>query len=115
MPDFLSVFFVSIVLCYWVYVKQDVQTGTTVKGITAGCLLGMAILCIRKAQILSDSYTLVSECEQVKNELEKPKMAYVVYKQAVEDTLPEKRKMLHVVDRELSLYNSLQMLKRKDD
>ena len=103
-------------LCYWAYVKEDVQIGTVVKGIsTGGCLLGVAILCVRKAQVLSDSYTLVSECEQVRNELEKPKMAYMVYKQAVEDTLPEKKKMLYVVDHELSLYNSLHMLKRKDD
>lgn len=79
-------------LCYWVYIREDVQTGTTVKGITAGCLLGVATHCIRKAQVLFDSYTLVSECKDVKKELEKPTMDCLMCKHAVEDALPEKKK-----------------------
>jgi len=63
----------------------------------AGCLLGVATHCIREAQVLSHSYTLVTECEQVKNELEKPMMAYLMCKYAVEDALPEKKKILHVI------------------
>ena len=87
-------------LCYWVYLK-DVETGTTAKVITAGCLLGVATHCIRKGQVLFDSYALFSECEQVQNDLEKPMMDCLVYKHAVEDVLPEKKKMLHVVDHEI--------------
>ena len=90
--------FATTVLCYWVYLTEEdqVETRTTMKVITAGCLLGLAILCIRKAQVLYDSYTLVSECEQVKHELEKPMMDCLMYKHAVEDVLPEKKTMLHV-------------------
>ena len=81
-------------LSYWV--RHDVQTATTVKVITAVCLLAVATHCIREAQVLFDSYALVSECEQVKNELQKPIMACLMYKHAVEDFLPEKKKILHV-------------------
>ena len=90
-------FFASTVLSYWVYLKEDVETGATVKVITAGCLLGVVILSVRKAQVLFDSYTLISECEQVTNELENPMMDCLMYKHAVEDFLPEKKKILHVV------------------
>jgi len=93
--------FVSTVLCYWVYIREDVQTGTTVKGITAGCLLGVTTHCIRTAQVLFDSYTVASECDQAKYELEKPMMACLMYKHAVEDALPAKKKILHVVDNEI--------------
>jgi len=72
-----------------------------VKGITAGCLLGVATHCIRKAQVLFDSYTLVTECERVKNELEKPMMDCLMCKHAVEDALPEKKKILRVVDHDV--------------
>jgi len=89
------------VLCYWVYIREDVQTGTAVKGITVGCLLGVTTHCIRKVQALFDSYTVASECNQAKYELEKPMMACVMYKQAVEDALPAKKKILHVVDNEI--------------
>ena len=87
-----------IVLFYRIYIREDVQTATTVKVFTAVCLLGVPTHCIREAQVLFDSYTLVSECEQVKNELEKPIMACLMYKHAVQDSLPEKKNMLHVVD-----------------
>ena len=81
--------------------REDIQTAATVKVITAVCLSGVATHCIRKAQVLSDSYTLVSECEQVKSELEKPTMACLMYKHAVEYVLPERKKILHVVDHEI--------------
>ena len=55
--------------------REDVQTATAVKVITAGCLLGVATHCIHKAQVLFDNYTLASECEQVKSDLENPMMA----------------------------------------
>ena len=55
--------FVSIVLLYWVYMRKDVQTATTVKVNTALCLLGVVTHCVRRAQVLFDNYTLVSECE----------------------------------------------------
>jgi len=87
------------VLSYWVYIKEDV--GISVIGITAVCFLGVATHCIRKAQVLFDSYSLVSECEQVGDELEKPRMACVMYKHTVEDFLPQKKKILHVVDHEI--------------
>ena len=90
--------FFSTVLCYWVYLK-DVETGTTAKVITAGCLLGVATHCIRKGQVLFDSYALFSECEQVQNDLEKPMMDCLVYKHTVEDVLPEK--ILLVVDHKI--------------
>ena len=93
--------FVSIVLLYWVYMRKDVQTATTVKVNTALCLLGVATHCIRKAQVLFDNYTLVSECEQVKTELENLMMACLMYKHAVEDVLSERQKILHVVDHEI--------------
>ena len=98
---FVLVCFVSIALCYWVYIREDVQTETTVKGITAVCVLGVATHCIREAQVLFESYTLVSECEQVRNELEKPMMSCLMYKHAVEDVLPKKKKLLNVVDHEV--------------
>jgi len=85
-------------LSYWVYIKEDVETGMFVKGITAVCFLGVATHCIRKAQVLFDSYSLVSECEKVINELEKPTMDCVKYKHKVEDFLPQKKKILDVVD-----------------
>ena len=91
----------SIVLCYWVYPREDVQTGTTVKLITYGCLLGVATYCIRKAQVFFDSYAVASECDEVIKELENPMMACLMYKHAVEDTLPEKKKMLRVVDHKI--------------
>lgn len=94
-------FCVYIVLFYWVYMREDVQTAATVKVITAVCLSCVATHCIREAQVLFDSYTLVSECEQVKNELEKPIMACLMYKHEVEDFLPEKKKILHVVGQEI--------------
>ena len=94
-------YFASSVFCYWVYLKEDVETGTAAKMITAGCLLGVAILCIRKAQALFDSHTLASECKQVKDDLEKPMMDCLMYKHAVEDVLPEKQKILRVVDHEI--------------
>ena len=93
--------FVAIVLFYWVYMREDVQTATTVKVITVVCLLGVATHCIRKARVLFDNYTLVNECEQVKSELEKPMMDCLVYKHAVEDVLPERKKILHVVYHEI--------------
>lgn len=92
----MGFFFASTVLCYWVYLKEDVETGTTAKVITAGCLLGVVMLSIRKAQALFDSHTLASECKQVKDELEKPMMDCLMYKRAVEDVLPEKKKILRV-------------------
>lgn len=70
----------------------------SVKWITAVCFLGVAKYCIRLAQVLFDSYSLVSECEQVINELEKPRMDCVMYKHTVEDFLPQQKKILHVVD-----------------
>ena len=91
--------FSSTVFYYWLYLIEDVETGTTAKGITAGCLLGVATHCIRKAQVLFDNYALVSECEQVQNDLEKPMMDCLVYKQTVEDVLPEK--ILLVVDHKI--------------
>ena len=93
--------FFSTVLCYWAYLKEDVETGTTAKVITAGCLLGGATHCIRKAQVLFDSYAFFSECEQVQNDLEKPMMDCLVYKHSVEDVLPERKKILHVVYHEI--------------
>ena len=93
--------FVSIALFYWMYMREDVQTAATVRVITAVCLLGVAIHCIRKAQVFFDNYTLVSECEQVKSELENPMMACLMYKHAVEDVLPERKKILHVVYHEI--------------
>lgn len=39
--------------------------------------------------------------EQVKNELKKPIMASLMHKHAVEDFLPDKKKILHVVDHEI--------------
>ena len=81
--------------------RVDVQTATTVKVNAALCLLGVAIHCIRKAQVLFDNYTLVSECEQVKSGLENTMMACLMYKHAVEDVLPERKKILHVVDHEI--------------
>ena len=77
--------------------REDVQSATTLKVITAVCLLGVARHCIRKVQVLFDSYTLVSECEQVKSELEKPTMACLMYKHAVEYVLPERKKILHEI------------------
>ena len=88
-------------LCYWVYIKEDVQTGTTVKVITAVCVLGVASHCIRKAQVLFDSHSLVSECKEVKKELETPMKDCLVYKQVVEDILPQKKKLLIVVGHEI--------------
>lgn len=88
-------------MSYWVYIKEDVETGISVKGITAVCFLGVATHCVRKAQVLSESYSLVSECEQVGNELENSRMACVMYKHMVEDFLPQKKNILHVVDHEI--------------
>ena len=99
--SFVLFCFVSIVLFYWVYMRVDVQTATTVKVITAVCLLGVATHCIRMAQVLFDNCTLVNECEQVKSELENPMMACLMYKHAVEDVLPERKKILHVVYHEI--------------
>ena len=94
-------FVVSIVLCHWVYVKEDVETGPFVKAITAVFLLGVATHCIRSVQVFFDSCTLASECEEVKYELEKPIMACLMYNHVVENELPEKKKKLHVVDHEI--------------
>lgn len=43
----------------------------------------------------------VNAGEQVKNELKKPIMASLMHKHAVEDFLPDKKKILHVVDHEI--------------
>ena len=88
-------------MSYWVYIKEDVETGMSVKGITAVCFIGVAAHCIRKAQVLFDSYSLISECEQVANELQKPRMACVMYKHKVEDFLPQEKKILQVGDHEI--------------
>ena len=88
-------------MSYWVYIKEDFETGIFVKGITAVYFLGLTTHCIRLAQVLFDSYSLVSECEQVINELEKPRMDCVMYKHTVEDFLPQQKKILHVGDHEI--------------
>ena len=94
-------YFASTVLCYWLYIREDLQTGTTVNVIMAGCLVCTTIHCIRRAQVLLDSYAVANECDEVKKELENPMMACLMYKHAVEDALPEKKKMLRVVDHEI--------------
>jgi len=66
-----------------------------------GCLLGVVTHCIRKAQVSIDSYAVASECDEVKQELEKPMMACLMYKHAVEGALPEMKKILRVVDHEI--------------
>ena len=88
-------------LGYWVYIKEDFETGTSVKWITAGFLLGVATHCIRKAQVLFDSFSLVFECKHVKNELENPMIDWMRFKQTVEDLLPQRKKILNVVDYEI--------------
>ncbi|KAL9974621.1 hypothetical protein ACROYT_G011679 [Oculina patagonica] len=110
-------FALCAMLYYGAYVKEASETGTTVKEITVASLMavGMAMFCKREAQVLFNNSKLVGECEQVKYELGKSKLAYMKYKQSVEDTLPEQKKLLHVMDHEVSLYSSLQPLKCKDD
>ena len=111
--------FASIVLYHhWPYVQETGETGTTVKSLTAGSLLvlGMVIFfCAHKARVLFNIKELVGKCHRVRNELEKTTLACLKYKQAVETTLPELKKLLVVVDRDVSLYRSLQGLKCKDE
>ena len=81
------------------------MTVTTVLGVTFGSplALGMAMFCKNQAQVLLNNYMLISECEQVKHELEKANLAYMKCKLALEDTLPGEKKLLHVGDYEVSL------------
>ena len=107
--------FASIVLYYyWRYVQETGETGTTVGSLL---VLGMVIFfCAQKAvRVRFNNKELVGKCQRVRNELEETKEAYRTYKQAVENTLPELKKLLVVVDHDVSLYRSLQGLKCKDE
>ena len=53
------------------------------------------------SSVIRQSYAGTSECKQVKDDLEKPMMDCLMYKHAVEDVLPEKQKILRVVDYEI--------------
>ena len=44
---------------------------------------------------------MVFECKQVKNELENPRIAWMRFKETVEDLLPQRKKILNVVDHEI--------------